>query len=152
MLPPILLLSPKQPTLPSVHPTLYHASLLTTAHAATAPMTGAANPMMPASSMSHAPVTALEHSHWPDLSGMRLNCHMSSRDNLLSRRINCSVASLAKDLPSRRLNCSSAMSATNPCIAQCTRCHESRLASPLKHLAVALQIRACYGLRPYSSE
>src|SRR6266851_6573480 len=167
MLPPILLLPPKQPTPPSVHPMPHPESPLTVPRTVIAPMTGAASPTMPASFTSRAPAMALEHSHWLDLSdtrlncptltqsnlpGMRINCHEPLRDHLLSRRINCSAASLAKALPSRRLNCSSAASATNPCIAQHTRCHELRFVLPLKCLAVALQIRARYGLGPHLSE
>ena len=120
--------------------------------AVTAPTNGTANCTMRASSMSRAPATAQVPSHWPDLPSMRLNCHEPMWDHLLSRRINCLAASPAKDLPSRRLNCSLATSATNPYVVQCAGYHILRLASPLKHLAVALWIRAHYSLRPHLSE
>ncbi len=160
---PILLLPLKQPTLPSVHLTPCHALPLAAVRAATALTTGAASPTMCAPSTSCASAPALAHSYWSNLSnkrlnclldlpGMRLNCQASSRDNPSSMRINCQVASQAKDLPSRRLNCSLAMLATNPCIVQCVGCHISRHASPLKHLAAALRIRACYGPGPHLSE
>ncbi len=151
---------------PSICLTAHPALPLIAAHAATVLMTGAASPMTRASFMSPAFTLALEHSHRPnlpnkrlnclapaqaDLPGMRINCPMPVQADPSSMRINCQAASQARDLPSRRLNCSSAMSAINPCIAQCTRCHISRLALPLQHLAAALWIRAHYGLGPHSS-
>src|SRR6266851_7064342 len=149
---PIPSLPPKQPTPPSAPPSRHLRLLLTTACAATAPITGAVNPMTCASFTSPASIQVPARFLQSDLPSMRINCHVSSQDKPSSMRLNCWVASQAKVLPSRRLNCSSAASATNPCIAQCVRCHISRLASPLQHLAAALRIRARYGLGPHSSK
>jgi len=154
VLPPYLPRPPIQPMPPPMSPTPCLTATkdpLPTVPTATALMTGAVNHTMPASSMSCVSAMAQVLSHWPNLPGMRLNCHEPTQDHLLSRRINCLAASLA-NLPSRRLNCLSATSATNPYITQCVGYRASRLVSPFKHLAVALWIRACYGLGPHSLE
>jgi len=152
MLPPILPLPLKQPTPPSAflmcHPTLP----LTTARAVTALTTGTVSPITHVSFMTPAFALALACSHQPNLPNKRLNCPVPTQGNPFSMRLNCQVASQARDLLSRRLNCSLATLATNPCVAQCAGCHALRLASPLQRLAVALWIRAHYGLGPHLSE
>ncbi len=131
----------------------------TTTRATPVPMTATAPPRTCVSPTTHASTPSPYLSQSCYLPGMRLNClrdllgiRLNYPKDLLSRRLNCLVASLAKALLSRRLNCSPATSATNPCVAQHARCCASRLASPLQHLAAALQIRACYGPGPHSSE
>ena len=58
------------------------------------------------------------------------------------------VAHTSRHLLDRRLNCLSAKQAGNPYITQCKGCHKLRCALPLKQLAAALQLRACYSQGP----
>ena len=68
--------------------------------------------------------------------------------NLPSTRLNCLSVALDHPLPDRRLNCLLAKWAGNPYVMSHAGYHMSRLASPLKQLAAALQIRAHFSLGP----